>query len=102
MAKKKSIPTLSFRRFMTYQEETDFLEELARVRPDLCRLETLGESREGRQVHLLIVTDFRTGAPEDKPAYLVQGNIHASELAGTHAALYTARQLLEAVLKLSW
>ena len=95
MAKKKSIPTLSFRRFFTYQEVTDFLEELARARPDLCRLETLGESREGRQVHLLVVTDLRTGAPEDKPAYLVHGNIHASELAGTHAALYTARQLLD-------
>ena len=40
------------------------------------------------------VADFDSGAPEDRPAYLVHGNIHAGEVAGTHVALYTARQLL--------
>lgn len=94
MAKKKAVPTLPFRRFLTYQETTDFLEHLVRARPDLCRLESLGPSREGREVHLLTVTDFTSGAPEDRPGYLIQANVHAKELAGTHAALYTARQLL--------
>lgn len=94
MAKKKSVPKLPFRHFFTYDEVTDFVEGLSAVRPDLCRLGSLGESRQGRQIHLLTVTDFSTGKAEDKPAYLIHGNIHASELAGTHAALYTARQLL--------
>lgn len=88
------LPSLSFDRFFTYAEVTGFLDELARLRPDLCRLESLGRSREGRELHLLTVTDFATGAPEDKPAYLIHGNIHATELAGTHAALFTARRLL--------
>ena len=94
MAKKKAVPTLPFRDFLTYKEITDFLERLVAARPDLCRLESLGPSREGREVHLLTVTDFTSGAPEDRPAYLIQANIHAGELAGTHMALYTARQLL--------
>lgn len=94
MAKKKSVPKLSFKHFFTYDEVTDFVGELVEGRSDLCRLESLGESREGRKVHLLTVTDFGTGKAEDKPAYLIHGNIHASELAGTHAALYTARKLL--------
>jgi len=94
MAKKKAVPQLSFRRFFTYQELTDYLESLAKARPGLCRLESLGASRQGRQVHLLMVTDFRSGNPEDRPGYLVHGNIHACELAGSHAALYTARKLL--------
>ena len=37
------------------------------------------------------VADFDSGAPEDRPAYLVHGNIHAGEVAGTHAALCTVR-----------
>jgi len=94
MTETIEIPELSFRAFFTYQEVTDFVNSLASARPDLCRLSSLGKSREGREIHLLTVTDYTSGAPEDKPGYLIHGNIHASELSGTHAALYTARQLL--------
>ncbi len=94
MANMNAIPELSFRTFFTYQEVTDFVNSLASARPDLCRLGSLGKSREGRDIHLLTVTDYESGAPEDKPGYLIHGNIHAVELSGTHAALYTARQLL--------
>ena len=94
MAAKKAVPKLPFRHFFTYREVTDFLESLAELRPNLCRLESLGQSRQGRELHLLTVTDFKSGDPRDRPGYLVHGNIHAGELAGTHAALFTARQLL--------
>ena len=88
------IPDLPFEVFLTYQELTDFVTALAQARPDLCKLSALGESREGRQIYLLTLTEPTSGSPEDKPAYLIHGNIHAAELSGTHAALYTARQLL--------
>ena len=91
---KPRIPSLSFKDFFCYDEATAFLTALAESRPGLCKLSSLGKSREGREVWCLAVTDFETGAPEDKPAYLVHGNIHAVELSGTHASLYTARQLL--------
>lgn len=94
MAETTEIPELSFRAFFTYEEVTDFVNSLASARPDLCRLSSLGTSREGREIHLLTITDYDSGAPEDKPGYLIHGNIHATELSGTHAALYTARQLL--------
>jgi len=94
MASKKPLPSLSFRDFLTYREVESFVTRLADARPDLARLHSLGPSREGRQVYCLTITDFRTGAPEDKPAYLIHGNIHACELSGTHAALYTARRLV--------
>jgi len=97
MKKKKPLPRISFERFLNYGEVTEILKAMADARPDFCRLESLGVSRQGRQLHLLAITDFESGAPEDKPAYLIHGNIHASELAGTHAALYTARQLLSDV-----
>ncbi len=87
------LPPLSFDHFFTYDEVTAFVHALAESRPDLVRLSSIGQSREGRAVHLLTITDFDAGPPENKPAYLVHGNIHAVELSGTHAALYTCRQL---------
>ena len=94
MAKVQRIPSLPFRHFFTHKEIAAFLEKLCAARPDLCRLSSMGRSREGREIHLLTVTDFATGAAEDKPAYLIHGNIHAGELSGTHAALYSARQFV--------
>jgi len=85
---------LPFRSFLNYDELDSFLKALVASRPELCSLDTLGKSRESREVLLLTLTDSSTGKPEDKPAYLIHGNIHAGELAGTHAALFTARQLL--------
>lgn len=94
MSANGPLPPLSVDRFFTYAELTDFLRALAEARPGLCQLSSLGTSREGRQLHLVTITDFATGVPEDKPAYLIHGNIHATELAGTHTALHTARRLL--------
>lgn len=94
MPKFGKIPELSFGSFFTYQELTDFVNLLAQARPKLCKLGSLGDSREARAIHLLTITDYDFGTPEDKPAYLIYGNTHAVELSGTHAALYTARQLL--------
>jgi hypothetical protein len=93
MASRKQ-PLLPFEHFLSYSELTGFVTRLAQARPDLVRLASLGDSREGRAIHLLTITNFKTGAAEDKPAYLIHGNIHASELSGTHAALYTASRLV--------
>ena len=94
MGKDTSIPRLSFDHFFTYDELSAFAGRLARSRPELVTLGSLGTSREGRTIPLLTITDSATGPPEDKPAYVIHGNIHAVELSGTHAALFTARQLV--------
>jgi len=91
--KAKRVPALSFDHFFTYAELTDFVGKLAKACPKLVTLSSLGDSREGRPIHLLTITDQATGPAEDKPAYLIHGNIHALELSGTHAALHTCRQL---------
>jgi hypothetical protein len=94
MTEQPQVPLLQFEHFFAYDELTDLVHALADARPDLCRLGSLGRSREGREIHMLTLTDFASGDPEDRPAYLIHGNIHAGEVSGTHAALYTARQLL--------
>lgn len=93
--RSRRIPELPFERFLTYAEVCAFVEALAVSAPGLVQLTRIGQSREGRDVHLLTITDVSTGPAEAKPAYLIHGNIHAAELSGTHAALYTARQLVE-------
>jgi len=82
-------------RFIDYRELTELVEMISGRYKDLCRLESIGSSREGRIIHMLVLTDFKSGVPEDKPAYLIYGNIHACELAGSHAAIYTAARLVE-------
>jgi hypothetical protein len=94
MATRPTLPQLHFKHFLDYAELTEFVTALAASRPDFVSLSSLGASREGRAIHLLTITDPATGPASDKPAYLIHGNIHAVELAGTHAALHTARQLL--------
>ena len=92
--KKAKIPVLPFKHFFCFDELTEFVNKLAEARTDLVSLGSLGRSRDGRDIHMLTITDPATGSAHDKPAYLIHGNIHASELSGTHAALNTARQLL--------
>lgn len=91
---KLKLPPLAYDTFVSDSLLNDFVEALAASQPTLCRLGSLGMSREGRPIHLLTITDFESGEPEDRPAFLVLAGIHAVELAGTYAALYTARQLL--------
>ena len=90
----RTVPRAPFAHFLTHDEVTEYVRQLAAARPGLCHLQSLGKSRDGRDVHLLVLTDFATGAPQDRPAYLIHANIHASEVAGTHLALHTAQQLL--------
>lgn len=99
MAKKKRtsrepLPRVSFKDWFTFEQTEEFCQALAQAMPKACRLETLGRSREGRPIYMLTITDFATGDAFDKPAYLIHGNIHATELAGTHNCLQTARSLL--------
>ena len=91
---RATLPTLPFRTFLSYEQLTHFIEKLGAARPNLVRLDSLGPSRAGREVHLMTITDFGSGRPEDRPGYLIMANIHGGETAGTHMALHTARQLL--------
>ena len=82
--------------YHTYEELTSICEAMAAANPDTCRLSTLGQSREGREIWMLTLTDLTTAQqPEDKPAYLVYGNIHAIEACGVHCALHNAQTLLQ-------
>jgi murein tripeptide amidase MpaA len=88
------LPPLPYDHYLPYRELTDLLHAWAEVRPDLLRLETIGKSHEGRDIYLAVVTRFATGPDTEKPAFWVDGNIHATEVSPTTACLTLVHKLL--------
>ena len=83
-----------FDRYYRYAELTQILQGWAEQYPQLCRLDKIGESYEGRDIWLMVVTNFATGPDADKPAMWVDGNIHATEVSASTASLYLLHKLL--------
>jgi murein tripeptide amidase MpaA len=83
-----------FDRYYRYQDLTRILEELAAAYPALAQISSIGKSYEQRDVWLATVTNSATGPAESKPAFWVDGNIHASEVSPSSACLYLLRELL--------
>ncbi len=81
-------------RYLRYEEMTALLKACAEAFPDLCRLEEIGRSAEGRSVWAVTLTNTKTGPDHDKPGYLIEANTHAGEVTGGAAALYTIHGLL--------
>lgn len=88
------MPRPTFDRFYRYDELTEILTAWAHERPDVFALESIGESYEGREIWLCTVTNTETGPALEKPAFLVEANIHALEVTGTTAALHLIDHLL--------
>ncbi len=91
----RAMPAIDFSRFHRHDELIAILKSFAAERPDLVSYSVLGHSHEGREIPLLTVTRFATGAAEDKPAYWVDGNIHSVELSACSACLYFVDWLLK-------
>jgi len=88
------MPDVAFDRFYRYQELTDILNGWAEEHPQLFRVESIGKSYEGRDIWLTTITNAETGPDLEKPALLVEANIHAIEVTGCTAALHLIDKLL--------
>lgn len=88
------MPKVRFDKFHRYNELTRILKGYTKKYPDLIRLESIGKSHEGRDVWLVTATNFKTGTDTEKPAFWVDGNIHASEVTASAAALYLIQSLV--------
>jgi len=82
-------------RYHDYAEATALLKALVAAHPQRARLQSLGRSYGGREMWLLTVTHFDRGADRQKPAFYIDGGVHANEIQGPEVALYTAWYLLE-------
>ncbi|HVE50306.1 MAG TPA: M14 family metallopeptidase [Casimicrobiaceae bacterium] len=88
------MPTPAFDRFYRYDELTELLHAFAREHPALVSIESIGRSHEGRDIWVLTVTNTKTGPAIDKPAFWVDGNIHATEVAASAANVYFLHMLV--------
>ncbi len=86
---------LSFDKYLTHSELTDYLKGAAGAYPNLASLESAGKSYEGRDIWALTITNRATGSHEGKPAIYVDGNIHAGEVTGCMVAVYLIDYLLK-------
>ena len=82
------MPVIDHARFYRYDDLLRLLTEFASENPRYIRLTTIGQSHEKRNIVVVTLTDHETGCAEHKPAFWLDGNIHASELAASAACLY--------------
>ena len=84
-----------FDRYYRYAELSSLLKEFAAEHPGLLRLSSIGKSFEGRDIWLTTITNFANGSDADKPAFWIDGNIHATEVAASMACLYFIDDLVK-------
>jgi murein tripeptide amidase MpaA len=85
---------MHFDTYLRYDDLTRALNALATAHAHLVRVKSIGASFEGRDIWLATVTRFDTGDDREKPALWVDGNIHATEVAGSMACLYLLHHLV--------
>ncbi|MEP7280864.1 MAG: M14 family metallopeptidase, partial [Rubrivivax sp.] len=88
------VPVPRFDQFYRHPELTRLLQDYAAALPQLVQVQSIGRSHEGRDIWLVTLTQSATGAAEDKPAFWVDGNIHAAELTASTACLYWLHTLV--------
>ncbi|GAB4437425.1 MAG: M14 family metallopeptidase [Anaerolineae bacterium] len=87
------MPDIRFDRYYRYDELTRLMHAFAEAFPNLVRVEAIGKSYEGRDIWLAAVTNTATGPDTEKPAFWVDGNIHASEVSPSTMGLYLIHTL---------
>ncbi len=83
-----------FDTYYCYDDLTEKLKVYADSYSDLCRLYSLGQSPEGRELWMMEITNFAEGTPGDRPGIYIDGNHHAGEVTSSMACLYTIHHLL--------
>lgn len=74
--------------YLKFKELEALLKEAQNEFADLVDLESIGKTLQGRDIWLVTLTNKKTGKHDEKPAYWVDGNTHAVELAGCQAAIH--------------
>jgi len=89
------MPEVCFDTYYRYDELSRILKSYAEENPDLVHLRSIGKSYEGRDIWLVTVTNFSTGADDEKPAFWIDGNLHATELSPSTTCIYFINYLIE-------
>ncbi|XP_066149003.1 carboxypeptidase B-like [Euwallacea fornicatus] len=86
---------VTFRSFMTYNEQVAYVRRVAEDYPNIATLERLGESYEGRDILILHVSSGKSATAIPKPVIFIDAGIHCREWIAPPVALYIIQQLVE-------
>lgn len=81
-------------RYYRYDHLTELLHRWVSENSDILSIESIGKSWEGRDIWALTLTNPATGPHDQKPAYLVEANIHAGEVTGEATVLWLMNYML--------
>ena len=82
-------------RFHDHASATKLMQDLTAAYPSLSRMRSLGKSYGGLDMWVWTITNAEAGDPDKKPAFYIDGGIHANEVQGPDVVLYTGWFLLE-------
>lgn len=85
---------MNFGEYFLYDELTVHLHGMRDEYPQLATLDSIGKSWQGRDIWCMTLTNPATGSPDSKPAFYIDGHIHAEEVATSHTAMYTVWYLV--------
>lgn len=85
---------INWKHYHNYEEMTAILTGLVERFPQLAKLESSGQSRQGRELWIMTIVNPKTGKELDKPGFYIDGNIHGNEVNGMMVPLYTCWYLL--------
>ncbi|HEU5090239.1 MAG TPA: M14 family metallopeptidase [Roseiflexaceae bacterium] len=88
------MPVVDYTRYYSYDELTAALRAFAAEFQQLAQLSSIGTSHEGRDIWCMAITNAASGPAEEKPAYWLDANIHATEVTGSMGALHLIDTLL--------
>ena len=93
-----SLPTrveeVHFERYYDVEALYAAMNVLHKAYPKRSRLESMGKSREGRDLLVMTLFDPSTGDPDKKPAMYVDGNTHGNEVQASEVCLWIIKVLL--------
>lgn len=86
--------TFRYDHYYKYDELEKNLKYFSDKYHELCDLESICVTEENRNVYAMTITNKKTGAALDKPAFHIDGNTHAGEVTGSMAAMHAIDVLL--------
>ncbi len=83
--------------YSNYSELTEQIRYYSETYPQYFKFESIGKTQEQREIWQVSLTNFKSGDASEKPGFLIDANMHASEISGTQVCLYTMEELLSQI-----
>ena len=93
---------IAWNRYYDSEEIGEICRRLEKAYPDLVHHSSIGKTVQGRDMHMITVTNFKKGTDGRKPGTYIDGNIHSNEIQGAEVSLYTAWFLVENYNHIDW